>query len=421
MTYAANVRVTRLPGGLTVATDTMATVETVSIGIWAGVGTRHETAEVNGVAHLLEHMAFKGTRRRSARDIAEEIEAVGGHLNAYTSREQTAFYAKVLADDVPLAVDIIADILQHSTFDPEELARERAVVLQEIGQAEDTPDDIIFDLFQEAAYPDQPMGWPIFGRSEIVASLPREAICAYMKRHYAPQRLVLAAAGRIDHDRLVDLAAAFDSLPQDDGPAPVPAVYHGGEHRESRELEQVHVVLGFNGIRYSDPDYYAASVYSTLLGGGMSSRLFQEVREKRGLVYSIYSFASSYTDGGLFGIYAGTGENEVAELIPVVCEVLTSVPDTMDPTEVNRARAQLKAGILMARESTGSRCEQLAQQLLVYGKPIPPEEIVARIDAVGPEDVARVARRIHASAPTLAAIGPLGRLEPLGEIEKRLR
>jgi predicted Zn-dependent peptidase len=415
------VQVTRLANGLTVATDSMPHVETVSLGVWANVGARNETAEINGVAHLLEHMAFKGTARRSARQIAEEIEAVGGHLNAYTSREQTAFYAKVLADDTALAVDIVADILQHSVFDPEELARERAVVLQEIGQAEDTPDDIVFDHFQEAAFPNQPMGWPILGRAEIVQGLSRQEIGGYMKRHYAPERLILAAAGRVDHDRLVDLAGAFDSLPQAETIATAPSRYVGSEHREDRDLEQVHVVLGFDGIAYGDPDYYAASVYSTLFGGGMSSRLFQEVREKRGLVYSIYSFASSYTDGGVFGIYAGTGESEVEELIPVVCDELAKVADTLNEGEIARARAQLKAGILMARESTGSRCEQLAQQLLIYGRPIPAAETVAKIDAVGAAGVARVARRLLLSAPTLAAIGPLGRLEPLGRIADRLQ
>jgi predicted Zn-dependent peptidase len=265
------------------------------------------------------------------------------------------------------------------------------------------------------------MGWPILGRAEIVQSLTRDAIGGYLRRHYAPQRLILAAAGKIDHDRLVELAHAFDGLPATDGHVAAPARYIGGEHREERDLEQVHVVLGFDGIAYNDPDYYAASVYSMLLGGGMSSRLFQEVREKRGLVYSIYSFASSYTDGGLFGIYAGTGESEVEELVPVVCDELAKIADTLNADEIARARAQLKAGILMARESTGSRCEQLAQQLLVYGRPMPPQETVAKIDAVGAAEVARVARRLLASRPTLAAIGPLGRLEPLARIADRLQ
>jgi predicted Zn-dependent peptidase len=418
---ADTVRVTTLPNGFRVATDRMDSVETTSLGVWTGIGTRNEPAEHNGVAHLLEHMAFKGTKRRSARDIVVEIEDVGGFLNAYTGREQTAYYAKVLAEDTPLVVDILADILQNSVFDADELTRERAVVLQEIGQAEDTPDDIVFDQFQEAAFPGQPMGWPILGRAEIVQSLTRDAIGGYLRRHYAPQRLILAAAGKIDHDRLVELAHAFDGLPATDGHVAAPARYIGGEHREERDLEQVHVVLGFDGIAYNDPDYYAASVYSMLLGGGMSSRLFQEVREKRGLVYSIYSFASSYTDGGLFGIYAGTGESEVEELVPVVCDELAKIADTLNADEIARARAQLKAGILMARESTGSRCEQLAQQLLVYGRPMPPQETVAKIDAVGAAEVARVARRLLASRPTLAAIGPLGRLEPLARIADRLQ
>ncbi|MGH6961069.1 MAG: M16 family metallopeptidase, partial [Dongiaceae bacterium] len=377
------VRVTRLDNGLTVASDAMSGVDTAALGVWVGVGTRHEPKAINGVAHLLEHMAFKGTERRTARDIAVEIEAVGGHLNAYTSRENTAYYARVLAEDVPLALDIVADILQHSTFDDTELARERAVVLQEIGQAEDTPDDIIFDRFQETAYPDQAIGRPVLGTADIVGVMPRETICDYMRSHYSGERLVLSAAGRVDHDRLVELAAgAFKSLPTAAGESAEPARYVGGDFREQRDLEQVHLVLGFAGVGYDDPDYYAATVYSTLLGGGMSSRLFQEIREKRGLVYSIYSFASPYSDGGLFGVYAGTGADEVRELVPVLCDELVKVADTLDETELRRARAQLKAGILMGRESSGSRSEQLAQQLLIYGRPIPMDEIVARVEAV---------------------------------------
>ena len=415
------VRVTTLDNGLRIATDEMVAVETASLGVWAGVGTRDETAEVNGVAHLLEHMAFKGTDRRSARDIAEEIEAVGGHLNAYTAREQTAYYAKVLAEDAPLAIDIIADILQHSTFDETELARERAVVLQEIGQAEDTPDDIVFDHFQATAYPDQAIGRPVLGRAEIVGAMSRDAVAGYMRRHYGSGRMVLAAAGRVDHDQLVELAtAAFRELPATAGVAAEPARYRGGEFRETRDLEQVHLVLGFDGIGYRDPDYYAAAVLSTLLGGGMSSRLFQEIREKRGLVYSIYTFTSAFTDGGLFGIYAGTGESEAAELLPLVCEELAKLPATLDAEEVRRARVQLKAGTLMSRESTGSRCEQLAQQLLVYGRPLPLSEVVGRIDTVSDADVVRVMRRLSASAPTLTALGPIGRVEALGAVAERL-
>ena len=388
------VRVSHLANGLTVASDTMETVETVSLGAWVGVGTRHEPAEINGVAHLLEHMAFKGTERRSARDIAEEIEAVGGHLNAYTSRESTAYYAKILAEDAPLAVDIIADILQHPTFDEEELVRERAVVLQEIGQALDTPDDSIFDRFQETAYPGQAIGRPVLGTSEIVAGIDRSTLQGYMKRHYGTDSMVLAAAGKIEHERFLALVGeAFDSLVCDATGKPEPASYRGGDYREGRELEQVHVLLGFESVGYLDKDYYTTSVLSTLFGGGMSSRLFQEVRERRGLVYSIYSFHSSYRDGGLFGIYAGTGEDEVEELIPVVCDELSKLSAQVGEVEVARARTQLKASLLMSLEHSGARCEQLAQQILIYGRPLTVEEIVGRIEAVDIAGVRRVAAR----------------------------
>ena len=415
------IRLTRLDSGLIVATDAMAGIETAAIGAWVGVGTRHEPAAINGVAHLLEHMAFKGTQRRNARDISVEIESVGGHLNAYTSRENTAYYARVLAEDVPLALDLVSDILQHSVFDEGELARERTVVLQEIGQAEDTPDDIIFDHFQARAYPDQALGRPVLGTAEIVGSLSREAIRGYMREHYSGERLILCAAGKVDHDRIVELAAkAFIDLPRA-GSAPTDkARYIGGDFREARDLEQVHLVLGFPGVGYADPDYYAATVYSTLLGGGMSSRLFQEIREKRGLVYSIHSFASSYVDGGLFGIYAGTGEAEVAELVPLVCGEIVKVAEDVELEEVRRARTQLKAGILMAREGPSARCEQLAQQLLVYGRPLPMDEIIARVDAVDVEQVAAVARRLRAGPLTLAALGPIDRIEPYDAIAARL-
>jgi len=406
-----SIQITTLPNGLRVATDR----------VWAGVGTRHETKAHNGVAHLLEHMAFKGTKRRSARAIAEEIESVGGLLNAYTGREQTAYYAKMLSADLPLAVDVLGDILQNSIYDEAELERERAVVLQEIGQAEDTPDDIIFDHFQEVAFPDQPMGWPTLGRAEIIGSLPRAVVAGYLESRYRPAQMIVAAAGNIEHDQLVDLASRhLDRLPKGPLPGTADATYRGGEHREEKDLEQVNVVLGFSGVSYHDPDYYAAAVLSQLLGGGMSSRLFQEVREKRGLVYSIHTFSSSYSDCGLFGVYAGTGEAEATEMMPVICDEVLKVADTLEEIEVTRSAAQLKAGTLMSREGTSSRCEQLASQLLLYDRPIPPEEVVAKIEAVGVADVARVAKRIFSSAPTLASLGPVANVPSLDAVRRRL-
>ena len=416
------VDVTTLENGFRIATDRMASVETVSLGVWVGIGTRHEEAVENGVSHLLEHMAFKGTSRRSARDIAVEIENVGGVLNAYTGREQTAYYAKVLAGDLPLAIDIIADILQHSTYDKAELERERGVILQEIGQAEDTPDDIVYDYFQEAAFPDQSMGRPVLGKAEIIAALSAEEIGAYQRRHYRPGNMVLAAAGNLEHARLVDLAVkAFDSLPQGQQRDPEPAQYAGGESLYDRDLEQTHILLGFDGIGIHDPDYYASAVLSQVFGGGMSSRLFQEVREKRGLVYGIHSFASAWTDSGLFGIYAGTGEKEARELLPIVCDELLKLPHDISAEELSRAAAQLKAGILMAREKTSARCEQLAAQLLIYDRVLSPAEIVAKVDAVTLEDLSRIARRLTASKPTLTAMGPVGEVMDLASLRARLQ
>ncbi len=415
------VRVTRLDNGLTVATDPMQSVETCSLGVWVGVGTRHETAELNGIAHLLEHMAFKGTERRSARDIAEQVEAVGGHLNAYTSRESTAFYAKVLAEDTALALDVISDILQFSTFEDEELTRERAVVLQEIGQSLDTPDDIIFDHFQEVAYPSQAIGRPVLGRAEIVSALGRDNLRGYMGMHYSPNRMILAAAGRVDHDILLEMVVkAFTALPENRPPKVEAASYQGGEVREKKDLEQVHVVLGFDALGYRDPEYYTALMLSTLFGGGMSSRLFQEVREKRGLVYSIYSFLSSYNDGGIFGIYAGTGEREIEELIAVVCDEFGKLAEAVSEEEIARARAQIKASTLMARESNGARAEQAAQQILAYGQPLTVEEILSKIERVDAAAIKRLAARFGKSRPTLAAIGPIDRLESYDRLVARL-
>jgi predicted Zn-dependent peptidase len=415
------IELSRLNNGLQIATDRIDTVDTVSLGIWVDVGTRHEPAEINGVAHFLEHMAFKGTATRSALAIAEEIEAVGGHLNAYTSRESTAYYAKVLKDDVPLALDILADILQHSMFAPDELERERTVILQEIGQANDTPDDIIFDHFQERAYPDQAMGRPVLGRPDIIRRLGRDEVTAYLRDHYGARRMVLAAAGNLDHDRIAALAEnLLADLPADRPVASEPANYAGGERREERDLEQLHLVLGFPGLALDDADFYAGSVLSTAFGGGMSSRLFQEIREKRGLVYTIHCFGHSYRDGGLFGIYAGTGEDEAAELVPALCEEVRKLEDGLTAVELARAKAQLKAGLLMSLESTSTRCEQLAQHLLIHGRPFDPADIVQRIEAVDDSAIARVVAAWHDGPPTLTALGPLSRLEDFERVRARL-
>jgi predicted Zn-dependent peptidase len=415
-----SVEITTLANGLRVVTHRMDSVETVSLGAWVAVGARHERAEINGVSHFLEHMAFKGTKTRSARAIAEEIEAVGGQLNAHTSRELTAFHATVLKADVEVAVGIIADILQNSVFDEAEIARERVVIAQEIGEARDVPDDAVFDAFQSTAFPDQAMGWPILGSEENVAAMRRATLVEYMGAHYGAARMVVAAAGNLDHGRFVaSVERAFASL----GPVAANGVararYGGGETRVERELEQVHLVLGFEGLPYADPHFFALSVMSMALGGGMSSRLFQEIRESRGLVYSVYSFAAPYTDTGLFAVYAGTGEEQLAELVPLLCGEVAKAADGMTEPELGRARAQLKAGMLMSLESTAARCEQIARQLHVFGRVLDIAEIVERIDAVDAPAVQRVAARILAGKPTLSALGPVDTLESYDAIAKR--
>ncbi|WP_421993387.1 M16 family metallopeptidase [Roseococcus sp.] len=416
-----SVRVTRLPSGLLVVSDTMPRVETVSIGAYVHAGTRNETAVENGASHFLEHMAFKGTARRDAAAIAREIEDVGGQINAYTAREQTAYYCKVLKEDTGLAADIIGDILCHSTLIPEELERERGVILQEIGQANDTPDDIVFDHFQHACYPDQAMGRPTLGTEEIIEKMPRDVLSNYMTRHYGPSRMVVAAAGAVEHEQLLSLVNQhFGDLPTVTPHEPEAANYTGGEYREERDLDQVHIVLGFPSATYTDRDHYPTQLLSTLLGGGMSSRLFQEIREKRGLVYSIYSFASPYHDTGVFALYAGTGEDQVAELVPVAVEELRRVQLDVTVDELNRAKAQLRASLLMSLESTGSRCEQIARQLQVHGRVIPVEETKARIAEVTVDDIQRAAVRLFKGRPTLATLGPIGKVPTLADIAEKL-
>ncbi len=415
------VQVTRLPSGLLVVTESMDRVETVSIGAYVASGTRNETEADNGASHFLEHMAFKGTARRSAAAIAEEVENVGGHINAYTAREQTAYYVKLLKEDLDLGADIIGDILTHSAFAPEELERERGVILQEIGQANDTPDDIIFDKFQETAYPGQSMGRPTLGTEDGIKAMTRGQLTGYMRSHYAASNVVVAATGALEHGRVVELATRhFVDLPAEPPPPREAGRYQGGEYRETRDLDQVHIVLGFPSVPFGDDDYYAALLLSTLLGGGMSSRLFQEIREKRGLVYSIYSFASPFLDSGLFGIYAGTGEEEAKELVPVTLEELRRVQGDVTPEELARARAQVKANLLMSLESTGSRCEQIARQMQVFGRVLPTAESVARLNAVDLDAIQRAARRIFRGAPTLAALGPAANVPKLPAIIDRL-
>ncbi len=411
-----SVQLTTLPNGFRIVTDSISTVETASVGVWIGAGSRNETIHNNGVAHFLEHMAFKGTTTRSAYEIARAVEDVGGYLNAYTSREITAYYARVLKQDVGLAIDILGDILENSTFEEVELLKERDVILQEISQSKDTPDDIIFDYFQETAYPNQPLGRTILGPEKNVSGMTRDTLIEFMQNQYNPSQMVFAAAGNVNHEEIVDQVQRHFHLKKNTSPTlQEPALYKGGTFQETRELEQLHLILGVQGISTQHKDFYAATIYSTLLGGGMASRLFQEVREKRGLAYSIYSFSSSYRDSGVFGVYAGTSKKEGPQVIQVVKEELHKSTYTLSEEEVSRAKAQLKAGLLMGMESTSHRAKTLAQQLLTFGKIFTPDETVQKIEAPSLEEIQNFAKRILESSFTLAAVGPIKILEKVSD------
>jgi predicted Zn-dependent peptidase len=403
------VRVSRLPSGLTVVTHDLNHLESAALGMWVGAGSRSERDEEHGLSHLLEHMAFKGTERRSATDIAEEIEAVGGEVNAATSVETTSYYARVLKDDVPLAVDILSDILNHSQFDPDELAREQHVILQEIGAALDAPEDRIYDLFAEAAFPGQPIGRTILGTAETVRAVGSPMLDAYLRRHYRGPEMVLAAAGAVDHDKLVELANEhFGALPGERGPKPVAATYRGGDGHETRDLMESQIMLGFEGVPYGSDDFHTAQILASVVGGGMSSRLFQEIREKRGLCYSIYAFHWSFADTGIFGIHTATGPGDVGKLMPVLLNELERAAEDITEKELARARAQLRAGLLMTLESPAARAGQIARQLLLFGRLIPVEELVAKVEAISVGAVRDLAGRIlSGSAPTVATVGPI--------------
>ena len=403
-----SVEVTRLPSGLVVVSDAMPHLQTASLGVWVGAGSRDEQADEHGISHLLEHMAFKGTSRRTARQIAEEIEAVGGDLNAATSVETTAYYARVLRADVPLALDVLSDILTDPALDPEELRREQNVIVQEIGAAEDTPDDLIWDRLQEVAFAGQPIGRSILGTPATVRSFDRARILSYLRRNYRGPDMVVAAAGAVEHQALVEeVARTFASFVEPAAPTPEPAHFIGGSRIEVRELEQVHIAMAMHGLPQRDPDLYSLQAFTNVLGGGMSSRLFQEVREQRGLCYSIYTFHSPYADSGVFGLYAGTDAADVSELMHVVIDEINAAAETISEAEIGRAKAQMRAGLLMALESSSARAEQLARQIINWGRPIPLDEIVAKIDAVSMESTRAAGRALIARGrPAIAALGP---------------
>ncbi len=417
-----STNITKLENGLTVITDAMPHLESAALGIWIRSGSRNEKEDQHGIAHLLEHMAFKGTKNRTAYQIAEEIENVGGELNAATSVETTAYYARVLKPEVCHAADILYDILANSTFEEQELQREKHVILQEIGAAVDNPDDLVFDHFQNTAFGNQPIGRPILGTPDTVSGFTADQIRSYLSEHYHGPNMVLSAAGAVDHGELVKQAeqtfASFQNSPAEEASE---ASYLGGEYLLEEDFQEAQLILGFEGRAYHVKDFYASQLLAMILGGGMSSRLFQEVRERHGLCYSISSFHWGFSDTGVFGVHAATGPEDLQELTKLILQELQRCAEDIRQDELDRARAQIRSGLLMAMESPASRAGQIARQILLFGRPIPNEELMERLDALSVARVRDLAGRIfHESIPTLTAVGPVNNMPGLDEIKSTL-
>ncbi|MDO5641697.1 MAG: pitrilysin family protein [Paracoccus sp. (in: a-proteobacteria)] len=417
----SETEITTLSNGLSIVTRRMPGLHSASLGLWVDAGGRDERVEQNGIAHFLEHMAFKGTARRSALQIAEEIEDVGGYINAYTSRDTTAYYARVLGADTALALDVISDIVLNPAFDQREIEVERGVILQEIGQALDTPDDIIFDWLQEAAYPDQAIGRTILGPAERVSGFSKGDLSGFVAEHYGPDHLILAAAGAVDHDSLVRQAEGiFGHLGARPTPPRAGARWQGAEIRRLKDLEQAHFTLAFEGPGYLSPEFHAAQIWTTAMGGGMSSRLFQKIREERGLCYTIFAQSGFHDDTGMMTIYAGTAAEDIAELAALTVDELKRSAEGLSDAEIARAKVQLKAGALMGLESSSGQAERIARSLAIWGRVPEPAETAALIDAVTRADIAAYAESLIARAPAMALYGPVERAPALGRLVERL-
>jgi predicted Zn-dependent peptidase len=416
-----SIQLTTLPNGVRVITDTVNSVDSVALGVWCDVGARHESKEHNGIAHMVEHMLFKGTPTRTSLDIAEKIDNVGGQMNAFTSREMTAYHVHILKDYTELAIDILSDMVLNSTMPDKEVERERGVILQEIGMNKDTPDDYIFDMYQMGAYQDQTLGACILGQDEIIKSMSRDTLQGFVEDFYTADRLVISAAGHIEHDVFVAMVEKrFNQLSAVNDSKPVSANYTGGENLLEKELEQAHVILGFQGVSRHDDSAMAQAALATILGGGMSSRLFQEIREKRGLVYSVFSFQQCFQDDGLFAIYAGTGGDKLPELFEVLYTELKSICDFQDTQALDRAKAQMKSHILMSRESMLKRANLQAKRLIHFTDVLDIQDKISRIDALTLSDISGVARNNFTKKPTLAALGPIEQLPSCDIVEKNL-
>jgi predicted Zn-dependent peptidase len=400
-----------LPNGMVVLTERMPQVRSVSIGVWVKVGSRYEGAERAGISHFIEHLLFKGTQSRSAEEIAQAIDSVGGTLDAFTSRENTCLYAKVLGEDVPLAVDLLSDLLLHPRLDPEDIEKERRVVLEEIKMVEDAPDDLIHDLFAQQFWRDHPLGRPVLGFRSTLQAFTRQDILDHLRDFYQPDRVIVAAAGDLDHARVAELVGSafrtwYGRASTANGSSPAS---HHTIHHEERDSAQLHLVLGAEGLPYNHTNRYAFYLLNAILGSSMSSRLFQEIREKRGLAYSIYSYQASYRDSGLLAVYAGTSAEAYQQVVDLIrAEFARLRQGPVDLTEVHRAKAQLKGNLLLGLESTSSRMTRLAKTEIYFGRYFDLDEIIQGIDGVSPETFAELNRSLF--EPERYALTTIGRL-----------
>ena len=400
------MHLTVLANGLCVASRTMPAVETVAVGLYADAGARHEPARVNGIAHLFEHMLFKGAGERSAREISEAIEDVGGDLNACTEREGTSFTASLLAEHLPLGLELLSDMVLRPRFDPADLEREKEVVLQELGEARDTPSDIIFDELWEAAYPDQPLGRPILGSEASIAAITVDDLHQWRQAQYRTGSLFLVAAGKVEHETLVRLAEErFAGLPEGLIDPPQPGRFAGGSRAGRARADQAHLALAYPGPAQRDPDYYAARLFADLVGGGASSRLFQAVREDRGLAYSVWASLAPYRDTGTFHVYAATSRREAAAAAALIGDTIAEAAQGATQRELDRVRTQAKAGLLMSLETSWGQAAYVARQLSVHGRLVEPAEVIHELEQVTLEQVRAAGARMLAGPRASATIG----------------
>ena len=411
------IKISHLKNGIRVVTEKLSHVETISLGTWVGVGSRYEEKSENGISHFLEHMAFKGTTTRSALDIAKAVEDVGGYINAYTGKDMTGYYVRLLKEDINTGLDIISDIFQHASMDEKELNTEKGVIIQELNMYKDQPDAVVEQNFYLAAYPDQPFGRDIGGDPEVIRGMTPEKMLEYMHRQYTSDRVVISASGAVEHDEFVaKCEKLFQDVNTHKGKAAEPARYVGGASYETKAHEQVNLLVGFEGVPYGAKNYWTMKVLSVILGGGMTSRLFQEIREKRGLVYTVRALADSDADTGMFSIYAGTGEKQVAELMPVLCDEIKKFSSTLTQGEIDRAKTQIKARLLMQNENPSSHADRNAQMMLHYGRVISEKEILDAVKKVSMDDLRICADNLFAQKPTVAGLGPIKHLMPYEEI-----